>query len=246
MHKLIYPNLPDSNVGLVVVKEDKITLSALKNLGIEALSPVKNPLLQEEISEHSDMLFFYGGNGVCLVSPEQTELAESLTALGFSVKLSQEIFSPYPNDVKLNFALCKDKLTGNFGYADNSLRDLLSDGVKRINVKQGYAKCSLCIVNENAFITEDRGIARALRESGAKVLEISSGDVYLSHRHFGFFGGATGKLSKNRLAINGNLKYHRDGEKIRGFLAEENVLPVELFDGKITDIGGIIPLATLD
>ena len=36
--------------------------------------------------------------------------------------------------------------------------------------KQGYSKCSICVVNENAIITEDNGIARLLKNSQIDVI----------------------------------------------------------------------------
>lgn len=235
------PNLPDSNVGLVLVKNEKRTVSALEALGIRTLSPEKNAVLADEVSEHADMLCFYAGDGVCVLSPDQTELKKELEDRGFSVRLSSPLQGSYPGDIILNFAVTEKLAVGNFRHADDTLLGCINNKNK-INVKQGYAKCSTCIVRENAFITEDSGIAAALRKNGADVLPISSGDVFLSDIHSGFFGGATGKLSNTKLAVNGSLHYHRDGEKILAFLRKHGIEAVELFDGVITDIGGMIPL----
>ena len=56
------------------------------------------------------------------------------------------------------------------------------------------------------------------------------------------FGGAAGKLAPDLLAVNGSLKTHRDGESITAFLLRFGVRPLELHDGRITDVGGILPL----
>ena len=46
-------------------------------------------------------------------------------------------------------------------------------GYEIINVKQGYAKCSICVVSDNAIITADKGIAKAAIQNRIDVLEIT-------------------------------------------------------------------------
>ncbi len=235
------PNLPDRNVGLVLVKNEKKTVKALEALGVTALCPAKNAVLDEEVSEHADMLCCYAGNGVCVLAPGQDKLQKELETRGFTVKLSVPLTGKYPGDIALNAALTENCAIANFDHTDKTLLDCINNK-RKVYIKQGYAKCSLCIVSENAFITEDEGAAKALRENGMRVLLISAGDVELSEKHTGFFGGAAGKLSPTHLAVNGSLRYHRDGEKIKAFLRENGVEAIELFDGRIRDIGGILPL----
>ena len=143
----------------------------------------------------------------------------------------------------LNVAVSRDFALGNFRFADPSLKAFLAQSGRRlISVRQGYAKCSVCFVAPNAVITEDAGIAAALKKEGADVLLISAGDVVLSKAHSGFFGGSAGLIAPELLAVNGRLDTHRDGEKIKTFLHKYGVRALELTDGKITDIGGILPL----
>ena len=136
-----------------------------------------------------------------------------------------------------------DFALGRFDSVDAGLTTFLqTSGKELIPVKQGYAKCSLCFVTDNAFITEDPSLAAALEKRGAAVLRIAPGDIYLSERHYGFFGGASGKIAKDKLAVTGSLSLHRDGGRIRAFAETHGVEIVELTDGRITDIGGILPL----
>ena len=39
-----------------------------------------------------------------------------------------------------------------------------TNNINIINSNQGYSKCSICIVSENAIITEDSGIERLLKK----------------------------------------------------------------------------------
>ena len=117
-----------------------------------------------------------------------------------------------------------------------------SNNIEIINTKQGYSKCNLCIVNENTVITEDKGLACLLKNCQYNVLLISSGDVYLSDAHCGFLGGASCKVSPDKMYFSGDLSKHRDYESIINFLKLYNVKPIYNKSRKLTDFGGIIQL----
>ena len=240
---LSVPNLPEAPVALAAVRDLPAVTAALRSLGVRAVSPVPCPVLPEETAEHADMLLCHAGGNVCFVATGQESLVNRLREKGFSVRFSAPPKVPYPGDIPLNVAVGRDLALGLFGHADEGLTAYLKNsGRELLTVKQGYAKCSLCFVTENAFITEDPSIADALERRGADVLRIASGDVYLSGRHTGFFGGASGKIDKDKLAVAGSLARHRDGAAIRAFAAARGVTIVELTDGPVTDIGGILPL----
>ena len=237
------PNLPEAPVTLAAVCDNAPLTKALNALGVAAVCPVPNPILPEETARHADMLLCHTGGNVCFVSPEQTALAERLRRDGFTVYFSAQPGTAYPNDIRLNAAVGRDFALGLIDRIDAGLAAYLREtGRTLIPVKQGYAKCGLCFVMEHAFITEDPSLAGALERRGADVLRIAPGDVYLSERHHGFFGGATGKIAPDRLAVTGSLARHRDGDRIRAFCAKHGVEVVELMNGRIIDIGGILPL----
>ncbi len=242
MNKFIRnPNLPEKKVSLCAVQGNCDIINALHKSGINTLSPEKDNTLSEEVSSHTDMLLCHTGNNKIILAPSQKKLYNELKQLGFEVLFSEELKECYPEDILLNVAVSKSFACANFAFTSKILLENLQNRTL-INVKQGYTKCSVCFVNENAYITEDTGIAAALRNIGSDVLLIEKGDIILSEKHFGFFGGATGKISQNELAICGSLSSHRNGKEIKDFLYKHRVAPVELLDGKIRDIGGILPL----
>ncbi len=237
------PNLPEAPVTLAAVCDDGPIIQALTAQGIRTVSPVPNPVLPAETARHADMLLCHAGGNVCFLSPEQTALAQRLRREGFTVFFSAPPGAAYPDDIKLNAAVGKDFALALTEHIDAGLaRYLRETGRTMIPVKQGYAKCGLCFVTDNAFITEDPALAEALERRGAEVLRIAPGDVYLSEAHHGFFGGACGKIAPDKLAVTGSLSFHRDGERIRAFCATHGVTTVELTDGRIVDTGGILPL----
>ena len=237
------PHLPEAPVTLAAVRDLPEITAALHALGVRTVSPSRCPALPEETAEHADMLLCHTGGNVCFVAPEQTALAQRLQAEGFNVRATAPPGGAYPEDVRLNVAVGNGFALGLSGSIDKDLAAYLHEtGRPLIPVRQGYAKCSLCVITENAFVTEDPSIARALERRGAEVLRIAPGDVYLSERHHGFFGGASGKIARDKLAVTGSLTFHRNGDRIRAFAADHGVTIVELTDGRIMDIGGILPL----
>ena len=86
-------------------------------------------------------------------------------------------------------------------------------GLELIPVKQGYAKCSLCIVSENAVITADEGLAYTLCRAGLDVLKIIPGCIRLPGYGYGFIGGCCGKLDAATMAFAGDPLTHPDGKK---------------------------------
>jgi len=241
MSKLILtPNLPEKPVTLAAAGNYPEIISALEGIGINTIS-FESGILPDEVSRHQDMLLCHIGQERLFLDPSQDKAP--LEKEGFSVLTGDKIGDTYPLDVKLNIAVSKDFFIYNPKTADSTLiKELINTGKRGIPVKQGYTKCSLCFVTENAVITEDPSIYESLKNTDIHTLLISKGDIYLSDSHCGFFGGATGKTDKNTLAVTGSLQYHRDGEKIRDFCRSHGVEIKELTDGKIIDIGGILPL----
>ncbi len=112
-------------------------------------------------------------------------------------------------------------------------------GLTMVHVAQGYAKCSVIVVDENSIITADRGIQKAAKSAGLDVLLINPGQVFLDGYPYGFIGGASGKVEKTIL-FNGDLRDHSDFNEIKDFI-ESRGLSIKYFEGyPLTDIGSII------
>ncbi len=218
-------------------------IKELKELGIECLTLNTNPLLEEEINSHADILAFNFGNGKVLLNNGSIG-KEELRKLGIEpVFYNSEISSPYPNDIQLNVAFTGKHIICNSKFTAKEILDFAhSNNIEIINTKQGYSKCNLCIIRDNAIITEDEGLARLLKNYQYDVLLISSGDIFLSDSHYGFLGGASCKISDDEIYFSGDLKQHRNYENIINFLNQHNVKPSYNKSRKLTDFGGIIQL----
>lgn len=252
MHKnfkfLEKANLPQNKVLHCVISEDATqAIEFLGNYGIKTFLTKKSNKLDDEIAFHTDIQFIYCGKNIAVAAPNQAGLIKDIKELGCRVEEEEiEPFSPYPNDVLLNQVILNDTFIGNVEYSSKRINNFLNENnITVFNTKQGYSKCSICIVNENAIITEDNGIFNLLKNSQINVLKIEPGFISLSDKHFGFLGGASGKISKTEIFFNGNIEEHPNYKQIIDFLNLYNVNPIYSKSYKLTDIGSIIPITEL-
>ena len=150
--------------------------------------------------------------------------------------------SDYPLDANLNACIIADKLFCNTMALDETVKKRLNEHIKIVHVNQGYAKCSVCIVDEASIITSDTGIAKAAENLGMNVLLISPGNIALDGYEYGFIGGASFKSSPRDIVFTGNLEKHPDKNRILDFLNARNINPLFLTDDMIFDVGSILPV----
>ena len=112
---------------------------------------------------------------------------------------------------------------------------------KIVNVNQGYTKCSVCKVSENAIITADQSIAKAAQAMGIDVLPICEGYISLPPFKHGFIGGASGLCNGLKtLYFCGNINLHKDADAIKAFCKNHNREIVSLSDEVLFDVGTLI------
>jgi len=156
-------------------------------------------------------------------------------------KISDSAGCGYPDNVKLNIATFGRNVVCNEKYAAIEVLDYYRNNNYRIiSVKQGYAKCNICIVSENAVITEDKGIYNTLTDLGIDVCLISKGYVSLKNFEYGFIGGASGLINENTIGFIGSIESHPDYNLIIEFLNKYNVKHISLTDGGLCDYGSIL------
>ena len=239
---ILKPFIPQNRVNAVLMScEEKQGSATPQKLGIKVIETQPSEKLAPQVAHHPDMLFLHLKENLCVVIDKDLPFVSKLKAIGFTVFEGRNQYSrKYPHDIGLNCLILNNTVIGNIANIDNLVKELLSDH-KFINVSQGYTKCSVCIINEHSLITEDESIYKALKNE-FDVLKIDSGFVDLKGYNCGFFGGCTGLIDKNLLAVNGELKFHKSHKEIREFLKHRNVDILELKTGNLTDIGSILPL----
>ncbi len=241
MNKIVVrPNLPSNRLKSCLIGEGNIDeIRELSDLGITCIQLKKSDVLDDEIASHADVLAFNSGCGKVYINKESVPDAFLPFELYSNIILSEE----YPFDSLLNIALIGKNVVCNTKYAAKIiLEELESNGYKIIHTNQGYAKCSLCIVNDSAVITEDNGIVNLLKNYQFDILKIEPGYVYLSQKHSGFIGGASAKLSENEIYFSGNIEAHKDYKNIKAFLNNYKIDAIYNPGRKFRDFGGLISL----
>ncbi len=237
------PNLPQKKVKSAIIAnlDSKIT-DFVKSFGMELLFTDKNCFIDPAISYHADVNCFYLGSGKIIADNSQSKLIEALKQKNLSIiSPSKPVSGAYPNDCRLNCASVKSKLIAKYASVDPKiLKEYSKDNV--LSVRQGYAKCSSAIVNDNAIITDDPSIFSVCVNNGFDSLLISKGCVCLPGHDYGFIGGACGLIEKNKMIFFGDITKHKDYFKIAGFLKKHNCELFYLSGHALTDIGGIIAI----
>lgn len=242
------PNCPENKVSHVLLNgeiSNKIK-DNLANLGVKAINVYRDANLHEAVCCHPDMIFHHVTNDICILPPSiNLKTKKSLISLNFKIVEGGSKLQPvYPLSISYNIARVGKYAIHNLKFTDDILKRFLDEeGVEWIDVKQGYSKCSVSIVNENTIITEDIGIARQAEKKGIEVLLIQpEPNILLPGLNKGFLGGSTGLLNKDVWAITGNIEKLKCCEKIRMFLADKKVDILCLSDDDVIDVGSIIPL----
>ncbi len=173
-----------------------------------------------------------------LLLPEEYYLENTAfwNALNYPLCLTHAPFgSVYPEDICLNLLPINGSL---FGRLDRAAPELIAAYPHRIHVNQGYTRCSVLKLSEQAAITADKGLAAALSENGINVLCIQPGHIRLKGYNYGFIGGASFLSPDGTVCFFGNFHNHPDASSIEAFAADHRIRLRSLGNEKLTDYGG--------
>lgn len=233
------PYLPKKKVS-VFIADTKIENAVV-------ISPPSIDILPESMRRHADLGIVIVSEKKAVCPPETCAYyTDKLSPYGFQViEGKSHIGRHYPEDSAYNVGIVGKKCFLNESVCDTLLYEILiSEGYTPVHVKQGYSKCSICPVDENTFITGDKKIAAAGEKEGFEVLLISNEGISLPGFSNGFFGGSCGLGNCSELLVNGNIESIPSGKKIREFLESKNIKLKNLKEGKVVDIGSVIPILT--
>lgn len=213
------------------------TIKSLKALNKNVIKTTRIHGVYDAICGHADIQAHYIGKNTIICAPEAYNhyLKTDLKVIKGSKKLKE----CYPEDIFYNAAAFGNFLICKAEYTSPEILEIYNNRTL-INVKQGYSKCSICIISDNAIITADNLIYKAAAKHGIDVLKIQEGFIELPGMQYGFLGGATGLIDKYTLAVNGNLKTHPDYNNIYAFSKNYNVDIIALNNGIPVDVGSLI------
>lgn len=237
------PNLPQSRVRVAAISTQAgESIKKLNDLGIKTIEILPDSRLPKPVNSHADLQMLHAGNNIVFSQKEHLFIGELQKEFNLA-KVGADIGNKYPNDVRLNCAFIGNKLICNTKTIAREILEFAeSNGLTVIHVNQGYTKCSICVINENAIITDDKSVFTAAGNFFNDVLFVSKGSIGLNGYNYGFIGGCCGKIDKDKIVFNGRIESHADYKKIIDFLQRNNVECVELHNERLIDVGGILPL----
>lgn len=237
------PNLPEKEVTLAAISgQAGEATAALNRLGINVIKVNSDLNLPDPVNSHADIQLLHTGKNTVFCHREHLFTGETIEKFNI-LRIKEKAGNKYPEDVLLNCALINDKIICNpKTIAPEILEYAYNQGLTVIPVKQGYSKCSICVINDSAIITDDESVFTAAGKFLNDVLFVSKGSIGLKGYNYGFIGGCCGKISNNKIAFNGRIESHSDANRIIDFLHKHSIEPVELTNIKLVDIGGILPL----
>lgn len=240
------PNLPESPIKTAIVSSQisaKMEYS-LNNYCISTLKVYGKMNCDDAVKQHTDLYImhlinnkiFYAKNICSIVGDFNNKF------IGLNIDSCKNKVS-YPEDVLFNAVSLGDDIICCQKYVHQEILDAARMlGFNIINVNQGYTKCNICVVDEKSIITEDVGIAKTLRSYDYDVLLLNRKCVSLCGYDYGFIGGASGKISVDKLAFFGDITKHSEYEDIYKFLIKRNIEPISLSNEPLTDLGSLIPV----
>ncbi len=232
-----------------VLKVDAEILSQIKKLGMNYNLLQLCDFLPHSVASHPDMCMYYTSKGEWIAHKNAYDLLKSIDTdamVSLSDQESENITKiqhnceeiKYPNDASLDCLRMGKQMFCGKGTDKKVLETETTSGCEIIFTKQGYVKCSVCVVGKDALITEDCGLAKQFEEHGFDVLLLKKREVVLPGYNCGFIGGASFKFANDGLAFFGDVKKHSEYENIKSFCASHGVFCEALSESVLTDFGG--------
>lgn len=222
-------------------KMRKFEKEYITSLGYNLIELFSNENLYDEISSHVDIHILKIEKEMFIEKTIKKYIDNK-----FDFNIGEDIIKNYPNDIKYNVCIMGKTAIHNFKYTEKSVKEYLTNKkYNMINVKQGYSKCSILVLNENACITGDHDIYKTLLNNNIDAIYVNDDNIKLlindgtySNMN-GFIGGAMCVI-QNTLVIFGDKNNLKDIKMIEDFAKKHN-LEIKDFKGyDVVDYGGIL------
>ncbi len=220
---------------------NKESIKTLEKFNVDIFTTSKCDSVYDEISYHTDIQMFIDGRNIIIEPKLYDKYVEELNKENNFIIEKGESFltDSYPKDIMYNSCIIGKYFIHNLEYTDKKILEYIDkNNYEKINIKQGYSKCSISIVDENSIITSDKGIAKELSKY-LDVLYIEPDENIRLGNMAGIIGGATGLIDNNWL-INGDINRLKECDKIINFVKQKNKEIVCLNNGEIEDVGSIL------
>ncbi len=239
-----------------IIADSRMPEEAKKNLkklgNVLFINPTS--VTYNSISSHPDIFFFQKDDALIYAPNAPKRIVKELKKRKIKlIEGKKEVGKKYPETVPYNAVGIGNLLIHNLKHTDETI---LSSYENHININQGYTRCNLLALNENAFITSDVGIFNAVNRQQTtdnslypheshvetygrtSVLYIDPKQIKLEGQKNGFFPGCCG-VWKNNLIVCGSTKNLKEKAELDKFLKDNNFNLIELYNGELIDVGSI-------
>ncbi len=221
----------------IVSFKDSEVINLIKGYGYNCIDVITSNKVSDEINYHADLLYLKI-NDEFYISSCQKENYKYISNLNYNINEIDYLKKGYLTESYLNFIVNEEYIIKNNKTALN----INFNNKTEILVNQGYTRCSTINLNPTAYITEDLNIHKNLTYNNLDCLLINKGQVKLKGYEYGFIGGASLYLEKEKtLLFFGDFENKSDKEKIIEFTKKYNINCDFIKNKKLIDIGsGII------
>ncbi|MBE6338020.1 MAG: radical SAM protein [Lentimicrobiaceae bacterium] len=238
-----------------IIADSRMPEDAKKNLkklgNVLFINPTS--VTYNSISSHPDIFFFQKDDALIYAPNAPKRIVKELKKRKIKlIEGKKEVGKKYPETVPYNAVGIGNLLIHNLKHTDETI---LSSYENHINVNQGYTRCNLLALNENAFITSDVGIFNVVNSQqttdnslypheslvGTSILYIDPKQIKLEGQKNGFFPGCCG-VWKNNLIVCGSTKNLKEKAELDKFLKDNNFNLIELYDGDLIDVGSVFSI----
>ncbi|MGN1002627.1 MAG: DUF6873 family GME fold protein [Oscillospiraceae bacterium] len=214
----------------------------LEAAGFHPIPVPDNPYVDARLAFHTDLSVFRAAEKTLIIArhlAENANFVNELTNDYIVIPCHRKQAKEYPQDANLCVCTVGDTILHNRQHTDPVI---LENTTKQfVHVKQGYANCMVCVVDDSGIITADPGIAAAAESIGIEVLPIRPGFIRLEGFDTGFIGGASFG-HRGTVYFTGTLDEHPDRDRIFNFIAARGKSVVCLSHEAAFDVGGAVVL----
>lgn len=212
-------------------------LQKLSELGELLLFNAGNQVY-ESISGHPDIFLCETPSGLLVApnAPDNLFAALRFHQIPFHTGTSV-VGAMHPETTFYNAVVTSEAIIHHRDFTDPVLSGLHPE-LHFYHVKQSYTRCSLFALDENTFITSDRGIWKALKEH-VEIYYFLPENILLPGQKNGFLGGCIGKYGQT-IYFSGKIDTVPEYKKLRELLRAKSLDFVELYDGPLIDVGGLL------
>ena len=203
---------------------------------IKYLKTIDNPNLDKRISDLPDLSLFKLDEKNIVVDESVYDYYKKYLK-NINLINGEKVGFKYPLDAIYNIVRFKNFFIHNNFTEKNISLYFGRKNIKHLFIKQGYARCSMLVFNEN-LLTSDMGIFKKLKNI-LPITLLKEEKIPLDGFDQGFLGGCFGKIDEKTLLFNGNIERLNSYDIIKNIVVKEN-LNLLYPDTNLIDTGSLI------